>query len=145
MKPGEIRRKTMQIIWQLGGRIPRNDTRLRGWYGEWMALRYLKKKGYRVIAQNWRSPIDNRREIDLIAMDQEMLVFLEVRARSENSLCNGYQSITQRKRKVLLSACRDFLRHDSFCRSSYRFDVIEMDLGDSNATIFHHEHVSLFP
>lgn len=129
----------------MGISIPLKYPQSRGWYGEWLAYQHFRKKKFEIIQKNWISPKDRRREIDLILKDQDCLVFVEVRARSKGALNSGYHSITSKKKKALLSACRDFLKvtHEIF--QTYRFDVIEVDLGDSEGELFHHENVSLFP
>ena len=63
------------IIFRL--QIPRS-TSFSGSFGEWYAAKSLKKKGYKIIARNWRSTKDKRLELDLVAIDQECLVFVEV-------------------------------------------------------------------
>ena len=129
----------------MGIPIPLKDSQSRGWYGEWLAYEHLRKKKFEILQKNWISPKDRRREIDLILKDQDCLVFVEVRARSRRALNSGYHSITSKKKKALLSACRDFLKVTHEISQTYRFDVIEVDLGDSEGEVFHHENVSLFP
>ena len=68
--------------------FPRSSKR-RGEFGEWVALKLLKKKGFRCIHRNWRSRKDQRMEIDLVCLDYDTLVFVEVRSRSEDSKVNG--------------------------------------------------------
>ena len=86
----------------------------KGEYGEWLARKYLRKKGYLLIAENWRSKRNHRLEIDLIFRDQEMLVFVEVRARSLKSFVSGYESIN-RKRISLNHAFRPtFAKNQTF-------------------------------
>ena len=125
--------------------IPLKDSQIRGWYGEWLAYQHLREKKFEILQRNWISPKDRRREIDLILKDQACLVFVEVRARSRGAINSGYHSITSKKRKALLCACKDFLKVTDERFGTYRFDVIEVDLGDSEGEMFHHENVSLFP
>jgi len=116
-----------------------------GKYGEYLAEQFIKSNKYKIIHQNWTSSLDHRREIDVVAMDDEVLVFIEVRSRSVKSLQSGYESINRRKKSVLEKACKDYLRENAY--PHYRFDVIEVDLNYSiNQTdlIFHHKNVSLF-
>ncbi len=116
-----------------------------GKYGEYLAVQLLKSSKYKIIHQNWTSSLDHRREIDLIAMDDEVLVFIEVRSRATKSLQSGYESINQRKKSVLEQASKDYLRKNAY--PHYRFDVIEVDLNYSinqADLIFHHKNVSLF-
>ena len=120
----------------------------RGRYGEWLSRRFLKSKGYYVLVANWRNPMDRRDEIDLICKDKEVLVFVEVRARSDSSLVSGYDSLSPRKRAVLLRACKYYLNRRKQRPEHFRLDVIEVDLSSDaigKPKIFHHENVALFP
>lgn len=138
-------RYLFECIWVLGVPIELSSNRVRGWYGEWLARKYLKEKKFLILKKNWQSPVDARREIDLIAKDCGCLVFVEVRARSKNSINSGYFTINKNKKKSLLSACKDFLRTELNKYPVYRFDVIEVDLGESDGKVVYHENVSLFP
>ena len=64
-----------RFFWALGLHGIAADNIQKGEYGEWLAGKYLRKKGYLLIAENWRSKRNHRLEIDLIFRDQEMLVF----------------------------------------------------------------------
>ena len=108
----------------------------------------MKGKGYYVLVENWRNPMDRRDEIDLICKDREVLVFVEVRARSTSSLVSGYDSLSPRKRKVLLRVCKGYLNHRKQRPEHFRLDVMEVDLpsdAKGKPEIFHHENVALFP
>jgi len=124
----------------------KNSTQ-RGNYGEWMGRVYLRKKGFKIIKKNWRSRRDRRNEIDIICLDLETLVFVEVRARSENSFVNGFDSLNSRKRKALLRSFKSYLNEEKVKNSSYRFDLIEIELPDvtcGKAKLFHHENIAIF-
>lgn len=145
LKKAGLFRILCELIWFLGGSLPLRNNQTRGWYGEWLARRYLKLKNLSVLKKNWRSPQDARREIDLVCLDGECLVFVEVRARSESSLNSGYYSINNQKKNTLLRGCLDFLNQNKDRYNTYRFDVVEIDLAESHNKLFHHENVSLFP
>jgi putative endonuclease len=145
LKKAGLFRILCELIWFLGGSLPLRNNQTRGWYGEWLARRYLKRKNLSVLKKNWRSPQDARREIDLVCLDGECLVFVEVRARSESSLNSGYYSINNQKKNTLLRGCLDFLNQNKDRYNTYRFDVVEIDLAESHNKLFHHENVSLFP
>ena len=145
LKKAGLFRILCELIWFLGGSLPLRNNQTRGWYGEWLARRYLKRKNLSVLKKNWRSPQDARREIDLVCLDGECLVFVEVRARSESSLNSGYYSINYQKKNTLLQGCTDFLNQNKDRYNTYRFDVVEIDLAESHNKLFHHENVSLFP
>jgi len=143
-----LRRLFESIYWRIFGLSNDANRAERGRYGEWLSRRFLKGKGYYVLVENWRNPMDRRDEIDLICKDKEVLVFVEVRARSTSSLVSGYDSLSPRKRKVLLRVCKDYLNQRKQRPEHFRLDVMEVDLpsdAKGKPEIFHHENVALFP
>ena len=132
------------IIFRL--QIPRS-TSFRGSFGEWYAAKSLKKKGYKIIARNWRSTKDKRLELDLVAIDQECLVFVEVRARSGSSFINGWQSVSTGKFKALKKAISRYLIEIRPSNTNYRLDIIEIDFPEKNENqlqSYHHENIAIF-
>ena len=118
-----------------------------GQYGEWQGKRFLKKKGFKILNQNWRSGRDKRNEIDLICLDKEILVFVEIRARSQNSYTSGFESLGKKKRRALLNSFKAYLRENNNLPSNYRFDAIEVDLPivtNGKVKLFHHENIAIF-
>lgn len=143
-----LRRLFDPIHWQFWGLSSDANRAERGRYGEWLSRGFLKGKGYYVLVANWRNPMDRRDEIDLICKDKEVLVFVEVRARSTSSLVSGYDSLSPRKRRVLLRACKSYLNQRKQRPEHFRLDVMEVDLPvgtKGKPEIFHHENIALFP
>ena len=133
--------------WFLGFKPDFTNSIENGQYGEWLGGRYVRKKGFSILHSNWRSRRDRRNEIDLICMDDGMLVFIEVRARSEKSYTNGYDSLNKRKRKALLNSFKSYLHEVDRTPNSYRFDLIEIDLPSGSGRspkVFHHENIAIF-
>ena len=91
-----------KFFWSLGFAFGLKDKKQLGSFGEWSAKKFLQRKDFKVIASNWRSRRDSRNEIDLICMDNECLVFVEVRTRSSNSFCSGYESINGKRENHFL-------------------------------------------
>lgn len=139
------KRKAWEFYWIFGGKYYKKTKKIKGWYGEWRACTCLRNKKYKILHRNWRSSTDNRREIDLICKDHEVLVFVEVRARSSNSLTNGFFSISAKKKKTLSRGGRDFLSMNFGMHDHYRFDVVEIDLDGKKNPLYHHQNVSVFP
>lgn len=136
-----------ELVWCFGFQGNLNKNLLKGYYGEWLAKKHLKKLGYKHFAQNWRSKFNPNLEIDIVSKDLETFVFVEVRARSKNSLINGFESINFKKRKTLLRAFKAFLRENRIYEDIYRFDIVEIDLPASKADkprLFHHENIAIF-
>ena len=80
------------------------SSKRRGEFGEWVALKLLKKKVFDVFIEIGESRKDRRMEIDLVCLDYDTLVFVEVRSRSEDSRVNGWQSLDLKKRKSMKKA-----------------------------------------
>ena len=135
------------FLWSIGVAPDWGNSRLCGRYGEWLGRRLLRSKGYRIIASNWRSSGDRRQEIDLVCRKDEVLVFVEVRARSENALVRGFDSLGSRKMKSLRRSFKAYLREADVNTIHHRFDVIEVDLPlakGNKPKVFHHENVAIF-
>ncbi|MFN5560540.1 MAG: YraN family protein, partial [Opitutaceae bacterium] len=76
-----------------------------GAWGEAEAAAWLEgQRGFRILARNWRNPRDRRSELDLVARDREVLVFVEVKTRAMGALVGGYAAVDERKRRALARA-----------------------------------------
>lgn len=96
-----------------------------GQWGEMQAARYLKReKGFKILEANWRA---GRDEVDLIARDGDVLVFVEVKTRKAGSLVSGYYAVDQRKRRALQRAMRVYLKQLSAKPQTWRMDVVEVN------------------
>jgi putative endonuclease len=107
-----------------------------------------RERGFRIIARNWRNPADRREEIDLVARDDGVLVFVEVKARAADALVPGYFAVDERKRRVLRRAIRCYLQQLREPPVTFRFDIVEVGLPASfrqAPQIRHFENVPLFP
>lgn len=118
--------------------------------GEARAAEWLRReKGFAVVARNWRSPRDRREEIDLVCRDGEVLVFVEVKARTAGALVPGYFAVNERKKRVLRRAIDAYLKRLATRPRTFRFDVVEIlhgggDGGDEKMEVLHFENVPLF-
>lgn len=84
------------------------------------AAQFLARHGLVMVARNYRTRLG---EIDLVARDREVLVFVEVRMRRGASFGGALESITARKRSRIAAAARQYLmrfRREPACR----FDVV---------------------
>lgn len=114
--------------------------------GEALAAAFLKKRGFKLIARNWRSPGDRRDEIDLIFNDGEVLVFVEVKTRAAAALVSGYHAVNARKKTVVRRAATAYLRALRPPPLTYRFDVVEISIAvDGEPEVRHYENIELFP
>lgn len=99
---------------------------LRGKEGEDLAYFYLRRKGYVVVARDWRSS-RHRGDIDLIAWDGDTLCFVEVKTRSSRAVATAESAVDKDKRRVLRRLAGDYLRRTD--RPTVRFDVLSIYLG----------------
>lgn len=90
--------------------------------GEEIAKEFLQAKGYAIVAQNIFYP--NIGEIDIIAKDGNILVFVEVRTRTDNFFGNPLETITKAKIKKIVNTSRKYLSEHKISCQGYRYDVI---------------------
>jgi putative endonuclease len=106
-----------------------------------------RERGFRILARNWRSPKDRRDEIDLVARDHEVLVFIEVKSRPDDALVPGYfAAVKPRKKEAVLRAARAYVRGLREKPLTVRYDVVEVATfaGDTEPEVRHFENVPLF-
>lgn len=89
--------------------------------GEKLALQFIKKKGYTILAQNYRLRCG---EIDIIAQEGEVLVFLEVKTRKSHNFGSPFAAITQKKQKQISKVALEYLQQNSLFDKEARFDVV---------------------
>ena len=98
-----------------------NNIKRIGSKGEKKAKDFLISNNYKIIKTNFHSPYG---EIDIIAQDGEILVFIEVKTRSSD-LDSALNSISVSKRKKISKTASYFLsKNDTFYDMFTRFDVI---------------------
>ncbi|MDR0740131.1 MAG: YraN family protein [Puniceicoccales bacterium] len=108
--------------------------------GEKLAVNFLRKrKKYKIIEKNWRH---KNGEIDIIAQDSTVTVFVEVRTRQKSALVSGYFSITKKKKSALKPVLEAYINRNYL--QYFRFDVIEIVRDRENVEIFHYENVPFF-
>lgn len=115
--------------------------------GERLAAAWLSEtRGFTVVARNWRSPRDRREEIDLVCRDGEVLVFVEVKARTAGARVPGFYAVNARKKRVLRRAIDAYLARLVRKPPTFRFDVVEIAHHPNGGApeILHFENVPLF-
>ncbi len=125
-----------------------------GAWGEARAAAWLaRERGFVVLARNWRSTRDRRCEIDLVARQGEVLVFIEVKTRAAGALVGGYAAVNDRKCRALARAGEAYLMAlaPALRPLTYRFDVVEVDdpgelrrSVESPESVRHYENVPIF-
>ncbi len=108
--------------------------------GEVAASEFLRRAGYKIIDKNWKCPFG---EADIIAIDDDDLVFIEVKTRS--SMQQGFpcEAVTSKKRAKYEKIALAFLSKNNYQNMSVRFDVIDVIRIDSQRAFIRH-HVNAF-
>lgn len=112
-----------------------------GQQGEALALEYITNKGYEVLATNWRY---RRSEVDIIAMDQKTLVFIEVKTRSSDYFGKPELAVTNRKKQLLIDAGTAYMQ-EILHTWEVRFDIIAIVLRSENDVEIQHYMDAFFP
>ena len=106
--------------------------KLLGKIGEKKAAEFLKKKGYKILECNYKSPFG---EIDIIAQDGEYTVFIEVKTRTGEDFGAPSEAVDIRKRQKYVKSASYYLSFKDKWETPSRFDVIEIKNGEINHII----------
>jgi len=105
-----------------------------GLEGEDLACRHLAAQGYAILARNFRC---RSGEVDVIARDGAVTVFVEVKHRRGSAHGAGHESVTFGKRRRIVRAARIFASARGLSESPLRFDVVSIDETDGVPHIRH--------
>lgn len=100
-----------------------NQKAVLGSLGEELAAKFLLANKYKIIKKNFYS---RRGEIDIIAIYDNTIIFVEVKLRS-SSIENAVSSVSQSKQKKLIKTAQDFIAiHPEYENYATRFDIITL-------------------
>jgi putative endonuclease len=103
----------------------RRNTRIVGNAAEQLAYQYLQNRGLRPVERNYRCRLG---EIDLIMLDDECLVFVEVRYRSSGGFSSAAATVDRQKQSRLVRTAEMFLAmRPGLTSRTTRFDVVGVD------------------
>jgi putative endonuclease len=106
----------------------------KGKIGEDIAVKFLSRKGYKILKRNYRY---GHGEIDIIAMDKDVLIFVEVRVKLSDKFGSPEDSVTIKKREQLKKIASAFIQMNEVNFSECRFDVIGITFKDGKFNINH--------
>ena len=111
-----------------------------GNWGENAAENFLVSKGHLIVGRNVRTPYG---EIDIISRDGDILVFVEVKTRSNEQFGLPEEAITRNKQIHMLNAAQAFLQTNPDFDGDWRIDVIAVRKkpGVNSPEIIHFENV----
>lgn len=114
-----------------------------GKWGEETAANFLERKGYVIIERDWQM---GHRDVDIIAANEENIVFVEVKTRNSNFLVPPEQAVTRDKIRSLSLAANAYVKMHRYSLPNLplRFDIIAIVAFDEdNCTINHIENAFL--
>lgn len=103
-----------------------------GRQAEAAAVEYLKKLGYNILEQNWRTRFC---EIDIIASQNGVIYFVEVKYRQSNAYGSGLEYITPKKQKQMAFAAEFWVSENKW-RGGYQLAAIEISGDQFEVTNF---------
>ena len=107
----------------------------RGRVGEAAARRHLKRVGLKFLTANYRTKSS---EIDLLFRDDDCLVFVEVKTRTEGGWTRPADAVDQRNRGLIGQAAKEYLRRLGNQETKFRFDIVEVLLLDGELSEVRH-------
>ncbi len=100
------------------------SSREEGARGEDIAIKTLKRSGYRIVERNYSNMLG---EIDVVAEEGDCLVFIEVKKRNTPFFGEAVCAIDERKKRHLVKAALFYMKQHRCTNRSVRFDVIGID------------------
>ena len=111
-----------------------------GRWGEDLATEYLRSKDYVIIDRDWHS---GHRDLDIIAEDDDVVVFVEVKTRRNNIFGDPEEAIDFRKQRSLQLAINHYVKANRI-RKEIRFDIIAVTgTPETKPDIRHIQNVAL--
>lgn len=106
-----------------------------GLRGETIAAKFIEQQGYRIVMANFRAPIGRNSkgvqvtgEIDLVAIEDEMLCFIEVKTRRSKEFAEPLSAVDLRKQRQITRAARVYKKIFGLFEMKSRFDVVTVIL-----------------
>ncbi len=103
------------------GHGPKREKKELGKRGEDLALRFLKRSGYKIIQQNYECKMG---EMDIIAQEKDTLVFVEVKTRTSMDFGPPQLAVTKFKQRQMSKVALCFLKEKKLEEVKARFDVV---------------------
>jgi putative endonuclease len=104
---------------------------LQGRRGERTACRYLLRLGFDILARRYCT---RSGELDIVALEQDTLAFIEVKTRSSSEFGEPWEFVDWQKQQILRRTAEEFIADYDLGQYTYRFDIVSV-LG-KNATLF---------
>lgn len=117
-----------------------NSKQALGREGERIAEEFLRKKGYKLVERNYRC---RGGEVDLIVLDRRVVVFVEVKTRTDHGFGNPLEAVEPRKQRRMILAAQLFLHRKKLHERDARFDVVGISWPGSEPAVEHVQNAFL--
>ncbi len=107
-----------------------------GRQGEEIAAQHLQRKGYQILVRNFQTRYG---ELDIIAIKNGVLVFVEVKTRRSDRFGSAEEAITHQKIEHIKKVALHYLSTHSVKHQEIRFDVITVRMADDSSHLNHIE------
>ncbi len=111
----------------MGCHVPTADRARLGKQGEDLACRELRRRGYSILARGYRTRYG---EIDIVARDGDVLVFVEVKTRSTSRCGSPLDALTAIKQRRVTAMAQSYLMRAGWGDRPCRFDVVGIRYGE---------------
>lgn len=108
-----------------------------GALGERFAVKYLKRKHYKILCKNYKCDVG---EIDIIARSGEELVFVEVKTRGRDPYLSGMYAVDRRKQEHILRTAARYIKQRGAVLQP-RFDVVEVEVDRASGRLISVHHI----
>ncbi len=98
------------------------NTRLLGAFGEQIAARHLREKGYDVLSGNFSSSVG---EIDIVVIKDEVISFVEVKTRTSGAMLPPSSAVDFAKQENIRSTAAAYMSKGKL-KNEYTFDIVEV-------------------
>ena len=99
--------------------------KLKGDFGEEKAAKYLKRQKYKIIKRNFKNQLG---EIDIIARQKDVVVFVEVKTRTDEKFGFAAEAVDSKKQQKIRNVALLYTQKHNI--SNFRFDVVEVYIKD---------------
>lgn len=99
------------------------NKKIKGAVGEDLAVKYLLKNKYKIVARNYSCPLG---EVDIVALDKKTLVFAEVKMRTSEVFGLPREAVNKQKQRHIAKTAQYFMHEHQVFSLETRFDVIEV-------------------
>ena len=113
-----------------------------GLAGERLAERYLRRRGLKVVARRYSTPVG---EIDLVMRAGATVVFVEVKTRRSRALAEPHESVRLPKQRKLARCAEWFLRQKGWLGRPCRFDVVAVVVPEGGEAEIEHFPEAFLP